>query len=91
MACSRLADSAWVYGNARVSGDAWVKSPLFIAGSRHSLTNAKKGHVQIGCECRSYDWWLGPKGEEFARDNGYSLEEIGEYRAYLELFKRVGK
>ena len=87
---ARVSDNARVSGNAQVSGDAWEKSPLFILGSKHSLTNAKKGHIAIGCECRPFKWWL-KEGERFAIVNGYTPHEIEEYRAYVELFVKVGK
>jgi len=59
----QVSGDAWVYGDAqvygiaKVFGDAWNKSPLFVTGSRFSLTNCKKGHIQIGCECHSFSWW----------------------------------
>ena len=80
-----------VYGDAQVSGDAWECSPLFIVGSRHSLTNAKQGHIQIGCRCETFLWWTSEVGINFAKQNGYTPEQIEEYRAYVALFKAVGK
>jgi hypothetical protein len=71
-------------------GDAWGKSPLFVVGSRHSLTNSKKGHIQIGCKCATFDWWK-QNGREFALANGYTEDEIAEYTALVKLFCRVGK
>jgi carbonic anhydrase/acetyltransferase-like protein (isoleucine patch superfamily) len=88
---AQVSGNAWVSGDAWVSGNAWEKSPLFIIGSRHALTNAKHGHVQVGCKCETFEWWLSKEGESFARENNYADEEISEYRAYIELFKRVGK
>jgi carbonic anhydrase/acetyltransferase-like protein (isoleucine patch superfamily) len=87
---ARVYGNAQVFGNARVSGNAWEKSPLFIVGTAHSLTNAKNGHIQIGCKCQPFDWWLSAEGEKFARFNGYSECQIKEYRAYVQLFKEVG-
>lgn len=87
---ARVYGNAWVYGNARVCGNAWNKSPLFIVGSRYSLTNCKYGHIQIGCKCGTFDWWL-KNGEEVAKAEGFSDEEIAEYRAYVELFVKIGK
>ena len=82
---------AQVYGNARVYGDAWEKSPLFILGSRHSLTNAKKGYIQIGCKRETFSWWLSTDGSAFAKDVGYTPDEIAEYRLYVKLFQKIGK
>jgi hypothetical protein len=80
-----------VSGNARVSGNAWVKSPLFIMGSRNSLCSAKHGYIQIGCRCEKFKWWLGKEALEFAKDNKYTPDEIKEYRAYVKLFIAAGK
>lgn len=82
--------SPQVSGNAWVSGDAWVKSPLFIVGSRHSLTNARHGYIQIGCHCKTIDWWL-ENYKDIGKKEGYTEEEIAEYGAYIKLFKKVGK
>ena len=85
-----VSDNAWVYGNAWVSGGEWVRPPLFIVGSRFSLTNAKPGYIQIGCECHTFSEWrtLGP---ELARRNNLTPEEIAGYTAYLDLFEKIGK
>jgi hypothetical protein len=88
---ARVYGNAWVYGDARVYGDAWEKSPLFLIGSRDSLCNAKHGHLQIGCRCEKFRWWLGKEALKLAQENGYTPDEIKEYRAYVELFITVGK
>jgi hypothetical protein len=36
-----------VYGDAWVYGGAWEKSPLFIIGTKHSLTNAKNALREV--------------------------------------------
>jgi hypothetical protein len=93
---ARVSGNAWVYGdaqvsgNARVSGDAWDKSPLFIIGTRHALTNCEHGHIQIGCHCMTFKDWQ-EKGEEIGKREGYTPEEIEEYRLYVELFTKIGK
>jgi hypothetical protein len=91
-----VSGDAWVYGNAQVSGDArvygdaWEKSPLFIVGSRHSLTNAKHGHIQIGCLCNTFKWWAGHY-KAVGKQQGYTPAEIKEYGAYIALFSKVGQ
>jgi hypothetical protein len=87
---AQVSGNAKVYGDARVSGDAWVKSPLFIIGSRFSLTNCKKGHIQIGCECHTFDWWK-KHGNALAKAHNFTPEEIAEYTAYINLFCEVGQ
>ena len=85
-----VSGDAQVYGDAQVSGDAWKKSPLFIVGSRFSLTNAKKGHIQIGCHCFTFADWKA-KGPQLAKEHNFTKEEIEEYTAYIELFTKIGK
>jgi hypothetical protein len=83
---ARVYGDAWVYGNAQVSGNAWVVSPLFIVGTRYSLTEAKRGHIQIGCHLQTIEWWLSPDGEACGRGDGFTDEQVIEYRLYVELF-----
>ena len=87
---AQVSGDARVYGNARVSGGAWEKSPLFIIGTKHSLTNCKKGHIQIGCHCKKIDWWM-KNFEDIGKKEGYTSEEIAEYGEYIKLFKEIGK
>jgi hypothetical protein len=68
-----------------------LASPLFIIGTRHSLTNSKKGHIQIGCKCNKFRWWLGKEALAYALENGYTKAQIKEYREYVKLFIKVGK
>jgi len=79
-----------VFGTAQVSGGAWETSPLFIQGTRFSLTNCKPGFIQIGCECHSFSEWT-RVGLAIARQNDFSQAQIKEYRAYIRLFKQTGK
>ena len=71
-------------------GGEWKTSMLFIVGSKHSLSNCKPGYIQIGCQCHTFEWWL-KHVEECGKENGYSDDECAEYRAYVELFAKVGK
>ena len=72
-------------------GGEWETSPLFVQGSKHCLANAKPGYLQIGCRCESYLWWASKEALQFARDNGYTAAEIKEYKAYIALFKKIGR
>ena len=81
---------AWVSGNAQVYGNAWENSPLFIVGTKHSLTNCKKGYIQIGCHCKEISWWV-KNYEMVGKREGYSADEIKEYGEYIKLFSIIGK
>jgi len=69
---------------------SWNRAPLFVTGSRHPATNAKPGHLQIGCRCEPFAWWTTPEAEAFADEAGYTSEEKAEYRAIVELFQKIG-
>ena len=87
---ARVYGNAQVYGDAQVYGNAWDKSPLYIQGSRHSLTNCKRGFIQIGCQCHSFCEWR-ENADEIGVGAGYTAEEIAEYKAYIDLFVLVGR
>jgi len=87
---AQVSGNARVYGNAQVSGDAWEKPPLFIVGSKHSLTNSRHGFIKIGCHEKSIAWWQ----EHFCsigKKESYTAEEIEEYGHYIDLFAKVAK
>lgn len=71
-------------------GGTWNRAPLFVAGPRHPATNAKPGHLQIGCRCEPFAWWSTPEAEAFADEAGYTAAEKAEYRAIVELFQKIG-
>lgn len=87
---ARIYGDARVYGDAHIYGDAWDRSPLFIVGSRHSLTNCKKGYIQIGCHCKTIEWWY-KNYKAVGKKEGYSEIEMKEYFEYIKLFKKIGK
>jgi hypothetical protein len=76
-----------VYGNAQVYGNAWDHSPLYIQGTRHSLTFCKFGWLQIGCHGKLVTWWL-ENYKEVGVKEGYTPEQIEEYGQYIELFAK---
>ncbi|HVI39430.1 MAG TPA: hypothetical protein VM577_02125, partial [Anaerovoracaceae bacterium] len=79
-----------VYGDARVYGDAWEKSPLYIQGTRHAVCMYDAVHLKIGCQIHSIKQWLN-HGERIGKVNDYTDEEMAEYRMYVELAaKRYG-
>ena len=87
---ARVYDNAWIYGDARVSGnaqvygDAWGTSPLQIQGSRHTLTECKKGFLQIGCKVYTFEEWE-LHFEAIGKAEGYSENQIQEYKLYIDL------
>jgi hypothetical protein len=93
---ARVCDNAQVCGNARVLnnakvyGNAWNKSPLYIQGSVYSLTNSKYGYITIGCLTLTFKQWKG-EGLKIAKEHNFTEEQIEEYKAYIELFTKIGK
>ena len=79
-----VSGDAQVYGNAQVYGDAWRTSPLQIQGSRHALTECKKGFLQIGCKCYTFEEWE-LHFEAIGKAEGYSENQIQEYKLYIDL------
>jgi hypothetical protein len=68
------------------------KTPLFILDSRnYGYTNAKHGHIQIGCQIHTYAEWQGEIGKQLAKDNNFTATEIEEFTAIVELFVMIGK
>ena len=93
---ARVYGDAQVYGNARVSDNArvydnaWEVSPLYIQGTLYALTNCRKGHIQIGCECHPFEWWQ-RNGLKLAEHERFTEKQIMEYKAYVDLFERIGR
>ncbi len=87
---ARVSGDAQVYGNARVYGDAWVSSPLYIQGTRHSLTNSAHGFIAIGCHEHEFAYWK-KHYKAVGRAEGYTKEQIKEYGQLIDLFISIGK
>lgn len=87
---ARIGGDARIFGDAQICGDVWKKSPLFLVGSRYSLTNGRRGYIQIGYQCQPFQWWI-ENVLNFAKENKFSDAEIAEYTAYIQLFCKIGK
>ena len=85
-----LSGDARVYGDALVCGDAWSTSPLYIQGSMHAATNYAHGKIAIGCQIRTFQEWAASY-KQIGKENGYSAEQIAEYKAIIDLFIKIGK
>ena len=85
-----VSGDARVYGDARVFGGAWKTSPLYAQGSKHCASNASYGSIAIGCEIHTFAVWL-TNYEAIGRKNGYTEDQIKEYKAIIDLFVKVGR
>ena len=79
-----VSGSAQVSGDARVSGDAWEISPLFMHGSKHSVTTCSHTSLQIGCKKFTVSEWK-LKFREIGQQEEYNESEILEYGIIIEL------
>jgi hypothetical protein len=93
---ARVYGDAQVYGYARVSGDArvsggaWEQSPLYIQGSRHSVTNTSHGKLSIGCITLTFKEWK-KQFRAIGKREGYTPAQIKEYGAIIALATKIGK
>ena len=71
-------------GDARVYGNAWTHSPLYIQGTRNALTTASRTEITVGCERHPVTEWL-TRYEEIGGRHGYTPEQIEEYGIYLKM------
>ena len=73
-----------------IEDGTWKAQPLFICGSSYPLTNSKPGHVTVGCQTHSFAWWE-KHGLALAKVHHLSTAQISEYRAYFQLFFKIGR
>lgn len=87
---NNLTGNAWVYGNAKVYGNAlvcsgtWLVCPLQIQGTRHFFNVSSPSTIKIGCLKMTFDDAIN-NYEEIGVNNGYTKEEIAEYKRYIDL------
>ena len=82
--------NAWVFGDAWVFGAAWETSPLYIQGSRHSVTNCAHGSIAIGCQVHTFAEWKA-KYKTIGKAAGYTAAQIKEYSHHIAYVIKVGK
>jgi len=75
-------DFAKILGNSHVLDGKWGKAPLYIQGTRHSLSVASYSKLAIGCEIHPVKWWL-EHYKETGEANGYTPDEIREYGYHI--------
>jgi hypothetical protein len=65
-------------------------TPTYIKGSRHPIYQADATGLLInsGRISRPLDWW-DRCFEKAASENGYTADQVKEYRAYIECFKSL--
>lgn len=86
---AQVSGNAQVYENAWIYGGVWSKSPLYIQGTKHALTNCAPGYIQIGCECRTFADWK-KNFKQIGKANNYSNAEIEEYKSHILYIIKAG-
>jgi hypothetical protein len=69
--------------DADLRGAIGAPYTIFICGSRHDVWT-DGDIIKIGCEVYNVDEWVNQYCE-IGRANGYSPDEISEYKAYIDL------
>jgi len=87
---ARVSGDAQVYGYARVSGNAWETSPLYIHGTKHSITNCACGYIAIGCQVHTFAEWKA-KYKAIGKSAKYTPAQIKEYGLLIALVIKLGK
>ena len=82
--------NARVSGNARVYGDAWEESPLYIQGTKHSITNCAYGQIAIGCQVHTFAEWKA-KYKAIGKAAGYTAAQVEEYGLLIAVVTKLGK
>jgi carbonic anhydrase/acetyltransferase-like protein (isoleucine patch superfamily) len=68
--------------SAKIGDKEIILKTLFITGTKHTVTWWGKGIIDIGCHKKEISWWL-KNGVAVAEREGYSPEQIEEYRQYV--------
>jgi hypothetical protein len=66
------------------------KSPLYIQGSRHAITNCSFGSLSIGCKIMTFSEWE-KQYKAIGKEQNYSAAQIKEYGALIALAVKIGK
>ena len=81
---TRIGDGTRIGDDTQIGdGTQMVVSPPTLYGSRHPVMLLPGGHLRIGCQLHSLEWWS-EHVEGCARQNDYSKAQGEEYRLYVE-------
>ena len=86
---AKVYDNARVSGNAKVYGNAWETSPLYIQGSKHSVTNCAYGSIAIGCQVHTFAEWK-RHYKAIGKAQNYTAAQIKEYGLLIALVTKLG-
>jgi len=75
-------EGAYLRG-ANLEGAIGIPQSVFICGSRHNVW-AIDGIIKIGCHRLTVEEWIA-KYQEIGEREGYSPEQIMEYKTYIDM------
>lgn len=75
---------------AKIGYDAKIERTLYITGSRHVVIYWGENKINIGCKKYSIDEWK-KHFKSIGESEGYTPEEIEEYREYIEFIAKIHK
>lgn len=87
---AQVSGDAGVFGDARVFGDAWETTPPLLYGTKHPLSLCSLTQIAIGCRVHDFAYWL-EHGPAIGRSEGYTIEQIAEYRRHFMYLKAIAK
>jgi len=87
---SRISGDATISGDARISAGNHKKNPLYIQGTKDSITVCSKNVINVGCQSHSIDFWL-DNAKQIGEENNYTPKEIEEYLKYFQFIKSLFK
>jgi len=86
---ARIGDGAIIGYEARI-GDNITPKIIGIHGSKHFVNYWGEDAIQIGCKKLSIQEWL-DNFEKVGISEGYSTEQIAEYKGYIDMIVELHK
>ena len=83
-------DYAEIGDFAEIGDKEIILKTLFITGTKHTVTWYGKDYINIGCYKKTIKQWL-KIGLSLAKNEGYSDEQIEEYRQYVLICEQLQK
>jgi len=83
-----IGESAKIGRSATIGDKEVILKTICITGTRHTVIWYGKNVINIGCHQKTISWWL-KNGKDIAEKEGYSIEQIEEYRQYVLICKKL--
>ena len=87
---AKIEDRTKIGDCAKIGDCVTIKRALYINGSRHHVKYWGENKINIGCKKYSIDEWKS-HFKSIGESEGYTPEEIEEYREYIEFIAKLHK